>query len=566
MCRIRSSSPAVRTTLLVLVLAVALVAPAPLAAQTQAPQQFFGFALGTDGEMARYPKVVEYLEHLAATTKRVTFEDLGKTTMGNRYVLATFSSPENLARFDRLVEISRRLADPRGLSDAEAAKLAIEGRPFYLLYATIHATEVGNGQAIPIIAHRLATEDSPFIRQILDNSVVLIVPSQNPDGQVMVIDHWYKTKGTNFNRGYPDLYHKYTGHDNNRDWFMLTQVETRMMVEKVQNRFKPVITHDMHQQGPTGSRIFVPPFDNPYDPNIHPILAAGQASVGMAMAAALTAEGKEGVEQGQRYDLWTPARQYMVYHGQPRILTEIASANLADPFVNPAGRDTPLGPQESSWNFLRPYTSGEWRLGQIVSYSTSVALAGMSHIARNNTTWLENFSRVHRDWVHWTAKPYAFVVPTGQRDPMATWEMLDILRTGEVELHRATAPFSAGGAQYPAGSVVVKIAQPYGAFAKTLLEKQVYPGPAPVPGRAAQAAVRRDGPHAVDADGRQGRSGRRPLRGTAGAHHVADAGKGRDAGQAEVGLPRAAGVQRRLQDAGTPPGGEGARVSRSGRL
>jgi hypothetical protein len=466
----RAFSPFLLTALL-----ASGVLPVPATAQTQSPQQFFGFALGTDGEMARYPKVVEYLEHLAGTTRRVTFEELGKTTMGNRYVLAAFSSPENLARLDRLVEINRRLADPRGLSEADAAKLAAEGRPFYLVYATIHSTEVGNGQAIPLMAHRLATEDSPFIRQILDDSVVLMVPSQNPDGQVLVIDHWYKTKGTNRARQYPDLYHKYTGHDNNRDWFMLTQVETRLMVEKVQNRFKPVITHDMHQQGPTGSRIFVPPFDDPYDPNIHPILAQGQAAVGMAMASALTAQGKEGVEQNQRYDLWTPARQYMVYHGQPRILTEIASANIADPFVNPAGKDRPLGPQESRWYFIKPYTKSDWRLGQIVDYSLNVALAGMSHVAKYHTEWLHNFYRVHRDWSSWTGKPYAFVVPAGQRDPFAAYEMLDILRTGEVELHRATAPFTAGGTQYPAGSVVVKVAQPYGAFAKTLLEKQVYP-------------------------------------------------------------------------------------------
>ena len=169
--------------------------------------------------------------------------------MGNSYAMLRISSPQNLARFDRLVEINRRLADPRGLSDAEAQKLAAEGKPFYLLYATIHSTEVSNGQAIINIVHRLATENSPQIRQILDNSVVLMVPSQNPDGQHLVIDHWYKTKGTPYNRVYPDLYHKYVGHDDNRDWFMFTQKETRMNIELVQNKYKPIISHDMHQQG-----------------------------------------------------------------------------------------------------------------------------------------------------------------------------------------------------------------------------------------------------------------------------------------------------------------------------
>ena len=291
---------------------------------------FFGFKIGTDGELARYPKILDYFQLIAKQTDRVKYEELGKTTMGNSYPLLRISSPQNLAKFDRLVEINRRLADPRGLSDADARRLAAEGKPFYLVYATIHSTEVSNGQAIIHIVHRLATENSVQIREILDNSVVLMVPSQNPDGQHLVIDHWYKTKGTPFNRVYPDLYHKYVGHDDNRDWFMFTQKETRMNIDLVQNKYKPIVSHDMHQQGANGSRIFVPPFTDPFDPNIHPLLALGQATVGQAMASALLAEGKEGVAWAENYDMWTPARQYMVYHGQPRILTEIANGNLAD--------------------------------------------------------------------------------------------------------------------------------------------------------------------------------------------------------------------------------------------
>jgi hypothetical protein len=440
------------------------------------PDQYFGFKIGSDGELARYPKILEYFQTIAKSTDRVKYEEIGKTTMGNSYALLRISSPQNLARFDRLVEINRRLADPRGLSDAEAQKLAAEGKPFYFIYATIHSTEVSNGQAIIHIVHRLATENSPMIRQILDNSVVLMVPSQNPDGQHLVIDHWYKTKGTNNNRVYPDLYHKYVGHDDNRDWFMFTQKETRLNIELVQNKFKPIITHDMHQQGPMGSRIFVPPFTDPFDLNMHPILRLGQATVGQAMASALLAEGKEGVAWLQSYDMWSPARQYMVYHGQPRILTEIASSggNLADPIVNPQ-KGQPLGPQEPRWNFPVPYSKDTWTLGQQMEYGITAALAGMDHVAKNGREWLYNFFQVHRDWATYSKGPYAFIIPATQRDPFATYEMLDILKFGDVEIHKATAPFSANGKQYAAGSWVIKTAQPYGAFAKTMLEKQVYP-------------------------------------------------------------------------------------------
>jgi hypothetical protein len=459
-----------------LVIAVAAAGRATNArqAQPQTPEQFFGFRIGTDGELARYPRILEYLQHLSRTTNRIKYQELGKTTMGNSYVLATISAPENLARLDKLIAINRRLADPRGLSPAESKRLVQEGRAFYLLYATIHSTEVGNTQAVNEIVHRLATDNGPEIRQILDNVVLLVVPSQNPDGQLLVIDHWYKTKGTPFSRVYPDLYHKYVGHDDNRDWFMFTQVETRLAVEKVHSVYKPLITHDMHQQGTGGSRIFVPPYDDPYDPNIHPILAQGMKSVGQAMAAALVAEGKTGIESNARYDLWAPARQYMVYHGQSRILTEIASVNLADPYVNPAGKDVPLGPQEPRWNYL-PYNRGDWRLRQIVDYGITAAFAGLAHVAKYRTTWLENFYTVHADWVNRKAAPYAFVIPATQRDPFETYELLDILRLGEVELHQAKAAFTAGGRQYSAGSWVIKLAQPYGAFAKTMLERQKYP-------------------------------------------------------------------------------------------
>ncbi|HXW07888.1 MAG TPA: M14 family metallopeptidase [Vicinamibacterales bacterium] len=455
--------------------ALTLIQPASARqSPAQTPEAFFGFRIGTDGELARYPRILEYLQHLATTTDRLTWEEVGKTTMGNPYVLAIVSAPENLKRLERLVEINRRLADPRGLSEAEAQKLAAEGRAFYFLYATIHSTEVGNTQALTEILHRLTTGNSPEVREILENVVLLVVPSQNPDGQYLVIDHWYGTRGTRYARVYPDLYHKYVGHDDNRDWFMFTQVETRLAIA-IQNRFKPHITHDMHQMGPAGARMFVPPFDDPYDPNIHPILAQGQAAVGQAMASALVAEGKGGIEMNARFDLWTPARQYMVYHGQPRILTEIASVNLADPYANPAGPGVPLGPQEPRWNYPLPYKRADWTLRQIVEYGSTAAFAGLAHLAKYRTTWLENFYRVHADWVNRTEAPYAFVIPAGQRDPYEARELLRILRFAEVEVHRASGPFSAGGRAYPAGSWVVRLAQPYGSFAKTMLERQRYP-------------------------------------------------------------------------------------------
>jgi hypothetical protein len=191
------------------------------------------------------------------------------------------------------------------------------------------------------------------------------------------------------------------------------------------------------------------------------------------MASALLAEGKEGVAWEDNYDMWAPARQYMVYHGQPRILTEIASSALADPVTPRKGQ--PIGPQESRAHFPVPYSKDTWTLGQQVDYGITAALAGMSHVAKYGTEWLGNYYKVHKDYVNPASGPYAFIVPAAQKDPFGTYEMLEILKFGEVEIHKATAPFTANGRQYAAGSWVIKVAQPAGAFAKTMLEKQNYP-------------------------------------------------------------------------------------------
>ncbi len=460
--------------ILLTVLSAAVLPHIAWAQVIETPPEFFGFEMGTDGELARYPKVLEYLQHLAERSDRVQYKVRGTTTNGHPYVLITFSAPSNLNRLDRLVEINHRLADPRELSKDEAKGLTREGVPFYFLYATIHSTEVGNGQAIISVAHRLATEESSEINEILDNTVVLMVPSQNPDGQVLIIDHWYATVDTPYERTYPDLYHRYTGHDDNRDWFMFTQKETRLAID-IHRDYKPTVTHDMHQMSHIGPRMFVPPFRDPHDPNIHPLLIKGQARIGMAMSSALIAAGKKGIVSSELYDLWTPARQYMLYHGQPRILTEIASVRLADPFVNPAGPDQPLGPQVPRMNYRVPYDSGLWTLRDIVEYGEIAVYAALKQMAEYRTRWLEDFHQVHKDWVERDEAPYAFIVPASQRDPFAAHELLKILHFGEVEISQATAAFRAGGRTFEDRSWIIDLAQPYGAFAKTMLEEQVYP-------------------------------------------------------------------------------------------
>lgn len=441
------------------------------------PDSYFGFHLGSDGNLATWDKMVPYFKLVADKSPRVNYEKVGDTTQGNPYVMLTISSPKNLKNLDRLVEINRRLADSRGLSQTEAQSLAREGKPFYYIQAGIHATEVGNSQAMLEVAHRLATDTSPTIRKILDNAVILLVPSQNPDGLVMVNDYFKKTAGTNFARTYPDLYQKYTGHDDNRDWFMLTQAESRLMVS-IQNKYHPQLFQDAHQAGQTGVRMFTPPYLAPHDTNIDPITVQQTNLVGMAMQRGMTAAGLKGGGWGSTYDYWSPSRQYQVYHGTARLLTEAASAqDLAYPFTS----NGPIGPQQISTNFLEPYEKSTWTLRDIMDYTSQTFYSGVEALANDPYTYLYNTYQISHKAVTNTSS-YAYVIAANQRDPQAVRDTIDILHTGAVEVHQAKAPFTAGGKSYPTGSYVVYTKQPYFGFAKTLLEAQDYPSLAQYPG------------------------------------------------------------------------------------
>ncbi|GIH20156.1 hypothetical protein Raf01_83280 [Rugosimonospora africana] len=444
--------------------------PAKKKGSIPTPAQYFGTPIGTDGFLATWDKMVPYFQLIGARSDRVRYEEIGKTTLGYPYVLLTISSPKNLANLDKLVATNTRLADPRGLSEAEAKKLATEGKPFYYVQAGIHSTEVGNSQAAIEWAYRLATEQSDYIEKILDNLVILLQPCQNPDGIVLVNDYFAATAGTKYSRTYPDLYNKYNGHDDNRDWIMLTQIESKYNVS-ILNKYRPQVFQDSHGASTGSPRLFTPPYLSPYDPNIDTILVQETDTVGLAMQRGMTAAGMKGNGWGAEYDYWSPSRQYCVYHGSARILTEAAAAaNLAYPQVS----TKLLGQQTVDINFIEPYDSNTWTLRNIIDWVSQAFYSGLEAVAYDTYNWLYNSYRVGLKAVTRTS-PFAFVIPSGQRDPQAVLDALEIFHLAAVEIHQAQAAFTAGGKQYPAGSYVIYTQQPYAGFAKTLLEVQNYP-------------------------------------------------------------------------------------------
>ncbi len=462
-----------------------------------APREVIGFTPGDDYKLASWAQFVEYFKKLDAASDRVMFQELGKTTLGRPFTLATISSPENLKKLDRYREIQRLLADPRTFNsnDAEAEKLIAEGRTIVLITCGIHSTEVGANLVSMNIAYKLASSNDADVREVLDKCIILLVPSLNPDG-VDIVKNWYdKTLGTPAEgTSPPELYHHYTGHDNNRDWYAFTQVETQLTVDKVHNVWHPQIVHDIHQQGESGSRFFIPPYVEPWEPNVPPLIQAGVNFMGSSMAWEMSSEGKAGVVINGVYDAWTPARAYQHYHAGIRILSETASARLASPTNIPFERLTPqigVDTKKRSWNFPMPWMGGDWKLANIVDYQQSGAFALMRNAARYRERWVSDFYKVGKDAVRErkAGEPFAFLLPPLlEKSKEYAWrtnglvELEAILKRGQVEVLTADTEFEADGKKYPPGTKIIPLAQPYGAFAKALLEKQTYPDLRQYPG------------------------------------------------------------------------------------
>ncbi len=472
----------IRIVSLLLLLLLSIVATAQTKIPT--PAEVLGFTPGDDRKLASWDQVVEYFGRLDQASDRVTFQTLGQTTMGKPFVMATISSPANLARLDDFKKIQDQLADPRKLGppatrDRKAADLIKQGKAIVLITCGIHSTEVGSYLSSMLIAHRLASSTDPAIQKILDNTIILLVPSLNPDG-VDIVKSWYdKTLGTPFEgTDPPELYHKYTGHDNNRDWYAFTQVETQLTVDKIHNVWHPQIVHDIHQQGAFGSRLFLPPYMQPVEPNVPKALVQGYTELGNWMAAQMRKQGFEGITTDSTYDAWSPARAYSHYHGGVRMLSETASAKIASPitvkFEELRSREG-YDPQKESPKFGPLWRGGEWKLSDITKYMTTGAFLLLDHAATNREQWLRRFYAVGKDAVR-PRRPgelFGYLIELGEN----AHAVLGILARGGVEFStpKEGTNFKIGTRTLPSETILIRMDQPYGAFAKTLLENQRYP-------------------------------------------------------------------------------------------
>jgi len=351
-------------SLLLLLIALPLGAYAQGVAVTT-PAQAFGFEPGTDRKLADWKELTAYFQKVASESNRVKYQEIGKTMENRPFVLLTVSSQENLSHLAEYKEINAKLSDPRVTSPEEAKGLIAKGRTVMIITFKIHSTEIASSQTAALFLYRLASSNDPEVLNILKNDILLLVPSQNPDGEQMVVDWYKKTLGTPAEGTSPPvLYAKYVGHDDNRDWVGLTQLETQHTA-KVINEWHPEILYDLHQQGADAPRLFLPPWVDPIDPNVDPLLVYSMNALGMRTAHDVASTGKTGVLTHGVYDFWSPLRDYISLHNGLRILTESASALIATPITIPFERlGTGIGydAQVAAWNYPDPWKGGTWHL------------------------------------------------------------------------------------------------------------------------------------------------------------------------------------------------------------
>lgn len=460
----------------------ALFIPTLHAQNVPSPESFLGFTVGADFHLIGYEQALEYFQRLDAASDRLQLVEVGTSTEGRPWYLALISSAENLQNLDRYREIALRLADPGDMTESEARALAREGKALVHIDGGLHSGEVAGHQHTIQMAYDLVTgDDDPEIAAILDNVILMLWFSLNPDGQTMVADWYASNLGTPFEvSSMPWLYQKYVGHDNNRDGYMINQIEART-VTRITREWEPQILFNHHQTAPFPARIWIPPFAEPINPHVHPLMWRTVNLVGMAMAQALEERGQKGaVHMGRGFDDWYPGflDHAHSFHNVASLMTETGLYRYATPHFYTLN-DFPPDARELRPESLysSPWEGGWWRLRDAVDYMITASVSVLDVAAKYKEDILFNRYQAARDVVaqYRDGPPYAFIIPQDQRDPVAAAEMLRRLAYNGIDVHTLSAPATVDGISHPAGSWVILMDQPNANFTRSLFAVQEYP-------------------------------------------------------------------------------------------
>jgi hypothetical protein len=497
-------------SLIALVRTIPVVAAEPISS----PKDFLGFAIGDDYHLANYQQLSAYWHKLAQQSDRVKVVRIGTTEEGRPQLMAIITSPQNHARLEEYRQISRRLAWVEVADETEARRLARVGKAVVWIDGGLHANETLGAQMLIEQAYRLASSEDEETRRILDDVILLLVHA-NPDGMDLVSD-WYMRESDPKKRslgGLPRLYQKYVGHDNNRDFYASTQAETKNMNRVMYHEWLPQIVYNHHQTGPPGTVLFCPPFRDPFNYNIDPLVISGIDALGAAMMQRFLVEGKPGAttRSGARYSTWWNGglRTTCYFHNMIGLLTETIGS--------PTPMQIPYRPslQLPRGDYLAPIPPGPWSFRQSIEYTLTANMAVLDYASRHRESLLYNIWHMGRSAIdkgsrdHWTITPRVveasrhargpndfvaafrdpsrrdprgYILPADQPDFLTAFKFIRALMETGVQVHRATADFTVHGKTYPAGSFIVKSAQPFRAHVLDMFEPQDHPNDFAQPG------------------------------------------------------------------------------------
>ncbi len=455
--------------------------------QVPHPGDIFGFNPGDDQKLANYSQMLDYYHLLAESSDRVQLQEIGTSVLGEPLLLLFISSEENLSQLENLRSISERLARARIARD-EADQLINDGKAIVWIDGGLHATEVACAQMTTLLAHRVATEESFEMQHIRNNTVLLLMPVMNPDG-LDIIDAWYeKNLGTPFEITRPPwLYHHFVGHDNNRDWFMNNMPESRAVTNVLYNEWYPQIVYNHHQTGPSWSRIFIPPFADPVNPNIHPGVTTGVNILGASMANRFAMKQMPGAVSRVIYSMWWNGgmRTVPYFHNMVGILTETSHATPTPRFYDPDSLPSSIAARRgegqttdgSSIFYPYPWKGGISDFKQPVNYMLTASMAVLRSAADQRVQWLSNIYDMGRAAISKgeDESPFAYIIPHEQWNRGEEINLLDILQLGGIEIQEITEDITIDGRSYKAGSHVIFCSQAFRPYLIDLLEKQNYP-------------------------------------------------------------------------------------------
>ncbi len=454
--------------------------------QLKSPEQVFGFKVGSDYKLADYSQMLEFYRQLADKSDRVILEEIGTSSERQPMLLLYISSSENLAQLDKWKKISSDLAIAK-IDYATAKSHAKVGKTILWIDGGMHATELAHGQMTSELAFRISTDESSEMQKIRENVIVLLMPVINPDGMRIVVDWYRKNLGTAYETtGPPILYQKYVGHDNNRDWFMQNMPETRAISYILYNDWYPQIIYNHHQTGPAWARIFLPPFSNPVNPNIHPGVTTGVNLVGTAMANRFAMKKMGGVVSDFQYSMWWNGgmRTAPYFHNQIGILTETSHRTPTPRFYDRDSIPKTVGSSRSKMVntgtdvFLPlPWEAGESHFRDAVDYMITASMGVMNIAADLREKWLLDIYRMGRDAIDAGEKggPYAYIIPNDQWDRFETGKFLSVLRRGGIQIHQATKSFRVENKNYEKDTYIIFTAQAFRPHLLDMMEPQMYP-------------------------------------------------------------------------------------------